>query len=623
MRMLEQDNEGVRSGNGRRRGRAWGLLLRVGLASAACVALAALASSCSLIVSTSGDQCAVIGDCATFPGVRDCVQNVCTAVTPPCSVDADCSKFKNTSCAAGVCAKPTICTMDSECSSLPGTTCKGGICLGNVCTTNAQCTGTFTFCRKDKKKCVSLVNDLCTTVAGTSDTAYKDDNAVIFGSILPTVGPDAPIGILDENAAKLALDEFGKTTNGILGLNGGSNRPLVLVGCNDGMGEDKFDDAAKHLIDDIGVPAILGYAFSGNTIKIATDVAIPAGVLVFSPSATSPSITDLADKDLVWRTSPSDLYQAAAQVLYYPKIEAAARARYNILPGTPIKVAVVNTSDPGGANLADALQAGLSFNGMTAAQQVGTNYLRVNYGDPGKPDLSKVNQVVTFAPNITFIFGYNEGVDPVLKTIEAQWSEPSHRSFFFFSDAGEVPDLWNKIITTEDLRTRIIGTAPGTNTSWAPYATFRTTWFSSKYASSGSPDNNGVAGSYDIMYMLAYAAVAVGSSPMTGTNLVKYGLRNMEPTMMDPHPPQVDVGPPNISSTFTKMAARARIDFQGASGPLDFDIHGDVVADIQVWCVPPNPGSGPFALPAINSGAFYDSTTKSIKGSYVPECKLP
>jgi branched-chain amino acid transport system substrate-binding protein len=41
-------------------------------------------------------------------------------------------------------------------------------------------------------------------------------------------------------------------------------------------------------------------------------VTIPAGVVSISDSATAPSISDLKDNDLVFRTAPSDAYQGAA-----------------------------------------------------------------------------------------------------------------------------------------------------------------------------------------------------------------------------------------------------------------------------------------------------------------------
>lgn len=483
------------------------------------------------------------------------------------------------------------------------------------CSKNADCDGPYPICRKPSGTCASLTTDLCTTVMGTSPDAYKDDDAVVFGSILPTVGPDAALGLAYEGAIALALDDFGMV-GGLPAPGGGASRPIVVVGCNDGPNEDQTDAAAKHLVDDLGVPAIIGYAFSGSTIKIATDVAIPAGVLLFSPSATSDAISNLADSDLVWRTSPPDSLQATAMAKYFPTVEKAARARYGLSASAPLKVAIVHATDPYGVALSSALEAQLVFNGAPALGQLGGAYQSIAYDAASTP--AAIAQAAAFAPQITLLFGFNEVVDPILTGIEAQWQDATHRSFFVLADGGEVTDLWAKAIMTEDLRTRVTGTVPGVTTSYAPFASFRAAWLSSPYAQAGSPDLFGMAGAYDILYMLAYSAVAVGADPLTGQNLVGRGLRNMVPT---PGAPKVLVGPAQITGAFATLAASTPIDFDGASGQLDFDKHGEAASDIQIWCVPP--GSGAPAGEAINSTMYYDAATGSLAGSYASACALP
>ena len=54
-----------------------------------------------------------------------------------------------------------------------------------------------------------------------------------------------------------------------------------------------------------GVIAIMGADCSGVTEPMATNVAVPNGVVMISPSATSPGLTDLNDKGY-FRTAPSD-----------------------------------------------------------------------------------------------------------------------------------------------------------------------------------------------------------------------------------------------------------------------------------------------------------------------------
>ena len=63
--------------------------------------------------------------------------------------------------------------------------------------------------------------------------------------------------------------------------------------------------AAEGLVSD-GVVAIMGADCSGVTGAIATNVAVPKGVVMISPSATSPGLTTLDDKGYFFRTAPSD-----------------------------------------------------------------------------------------------------------------------------------------------------------------------------------------------------------------------------------------------------------------------------------------------------------------------------
>ena len=63
--------------------------------------------------------------------------------------------------------------------------------------------------------------------------------------------------------------------------------------------------AAEGLISQ-GVVAIMGADCSGVTGAVASNVAVPNGIAMISPSATSPGLTELADKGLFFRTAPSD-----------------------------------------------------------------------------------------------------------------------------------------------------------------------------------------------------------------------------------------------------------------------------------------------------------------------------
>jgi len=650
-------SDGVRGG-----GRAWfgrggrsaaGVLLRLGLGAGACVAMAATVSSCSLIVNSSADQCQAVADCAGFPYIRKCTDGVCAAPTAPpaCAADTDCKDYSNAKCSSGACVRSS-CGSNADCGD--GQTCSAGECTGGTggeCQSSMDCTGKGQFYVCRKQKCVSLLSENCTTVHSTKKKdadAYLDDTAVIFGSILPTNGgADAPYGKLVEDSIKLALDDFGKV-DGIPGMAGGTTRPLVLVGCNDGPNEDQTDAAAKHLGEDLGVPAIIGYAFSGNTVQVANDVTIKDQVVLFSPSATSAQITNLNDNDLVWRTSPSDNVQAQALALYYADVEAAVKAKYTMVDPAHIRVAIVNNDDSYGAGLGDTLEAQLMFNGKSATDPTNTGcppagsdgakcYKRVDYGKSNAPDLSKVVDIVNFAPDVIFLFGFNEGVDLIFPGVETQWTVPAdgHRPFWVFSDGGQVASLWATHddpdtpgktlpadITTEDQRVRVSGSVPGVNaSSWPPYGTFLSEFGSSAYSGDGSADTIGPSGAYDILYLLAYSTVMVGSQPLTGPNLVKYGLKQFQ---KGANLTQVQIDRNSILSTFPLLTAGKPINITGKSGPLPFDAHGDITtADIQIWCVPQATSGPDVGTSAISSGRYFDSNSSMMAGMIDVACGLP
>src|SRR5262249_28582063 len=148
-----------------------------------------------------------------------------------------------------------------------------------------------------------------------------------------------------------------------------------------------------------------------------------------------------------------------------------------------------------------------------------------------------------------------------------------------------------------------------------PYSNFRSHWLASKYGLDSmnkprSPDTIGPAGAYDIIYMFAYGVIAVGDEPLTGPNMVKYGLRKMVPGMGIM---KYTIGPTHIQDPFPMLATGQPIDIEGTSGRLDFDkdtmmMHGEARSDIQIWCLPKG-SAGTVADAAIYSGHYYDHLT--------------
>jgi len=108
--------------------------------------------------------------------------------------------------------------------------------------------------------------------------------------------------------------------------------------------------AAEGLVSG-GVVAIMGADCSGVTGAIATNVAVPNGVVMISPSATSPGLTDLKDNGYFFRTAPSDA--RGGQILA------------NITKDRKIKsVAITYTNNDYGKGLADVYAAAVKNHGI-------------------------------------------------------------------------------------------------------------------------------------------------------------------------------------------------------------------------------------------------------------------
>lgn len=101
---------------------------------------------------------------------------------------------------------------------------------------------------------------------------------------------------------------------------------------------------AERMITGDNVAGIVGALCSGATTAVLQNVALPNGMVLFSPSATSPALTQIEDNGLFFRTSPSDARQGVVMA-------------ESILEKGINSVAVTYTNNDYGKGLADAFAA--------------------------------------------------------------------------------------------------------------------------------------------------------------------------------------------------------------------------------------------------------------------------
>jgi branched-chain amino acid transport system substrate-binding protein len=142
---------------------------------------------------------------------------------------------------------------------------------------------------------------------------------------------------------------------------------------------------AERLIAD-GVHGIVGADCSGVTGAVLQNVAIPNGMVMISPSATSPGLTTMEDNGLFFRTSPSDARegQVMAEILQERGVKS---------------IALTYTNNDYGKGLADAIET--SFKGL------GGEVTIVAAHEDGKADYSaEVGALASAGGDILVVAGY-------------------------------------------------------------------------------------------------------------------------------------------------------------------------------------------------------------------------
>ena len=145
---------------------------------------------------------------------------------------------------------------------------------------------------------------LLASTAATLMTGAAFAEDVKVGILLGFTGPLESIMPHMADSAELAFKEISETGKFL----GGSTISSVRADstCVDAAAATA---AAERLITADSVVAIMGADCSGVTGAVLSNVAVPNGVVMISPSATSPGLTSIEDNGLFFRTSPSDARQ--------------------------------------------------------------------------------------------------------------------------------------------------------------------------------------------------------------------------------------------------------------------------------------------------------------------------
>lgn len=356
-----------------------------------------------------------------------------------------------------------------------------------------------------------------------SAAAAKGDGTLKIGTLLPQTGSLAFLGPPEFAGVDLAIKDINDA-GGVLG------KPVEKIDSDSG---DTSTDTASQSVDRLlsnDVDAIVGAASSGVTLSVI-DKVTGDGVLQISPANTSPDLTDYADKDLYWRTAPSDVLQG--RVL-----------GDLILADGSSTVGLLVLQDAYGTGLADNVQKSVEGGGGQVVEKV--------IYDPKAASFStEVGKIKAADPEAIAVIAFDE-TKKIIPEMVKQGIGPKTKKIYFVDgnlanydkdfDKGTLAGVKGTlpgVASTDEFKARLVGVAPGLSEfAYAPE-------------------------SYDAVVLLALAATAAGDDSGEA----------MATTMQD-----VSTGGEKCTSYAECLALLADdkdIDYDGVSGPVEFDEKGD------------------------------------------------
>lgn len=282
--------------------------------------------------------------------------------------------------------------------------------------------------------------------------------------------------------------------------------------------------AAERLITSDNVVAIMGADCSGVTTAIANNVAVPNGVVMISPSATSPALTTIEDNGLFFRTAPSDARQG--EVLANVLMERGTRT-----------VAVTYTNNDYGKGFADAFTA--AYEGMGGTVTISAAH------EDGKGDYAaEVGALASAGGEALVVLGY---VDQGGRGIMQGSIDTAAFDTFYLGD-GMIGDSLLDLPGLSDVT--VVGTVPGAEGENVDN-------FNAMFKAAAGEGSGPYRGeSYDAAALLILAMQKAGSPDraMIAGNIMDIANAPGEP-----------IGPGELGKALELIAAGTDIDYVGAT----------------------------------------------------------
>lgn len=369
----------------------------------------------------------------------------------------------------------------------------------------------------------------------------------------PAMAQEVKLGFLADLTGAIAGFAPGMVDAGNIAIKNVNDQGGILAGqtlvsavadtaCDGGAGAVGGD----RMVNTENVSAIFGAYCSPSVISAATTAAIPGNVAMITPSGSAPAISTLDDNDLVFRNVVPDTVQGVKMA--------------DLLLSKGVKtLGVTYVNGDYGKGLADAFVAAYEAGGGKVAANVAH--------EDGKSDYRpEIGQIEAEGVDTLVILGYeNAGGGVILN----QAVEAGTFKLYVGGDgmAGEA------LIANRDpagLEGMILTrAAPAGGPAYDALAALLN-------GTGVAADGVYVSNSYDSVFLLA---LALEKSGQTGREGVSAALREVA------NAPGEVILPGEWAKAKALIAAGTDINYQGASGDIEFDAAGDVAGAIEYFTI--------------------------------------
>ena len=377
---------------------------------------------------------------------------------------------------------------------------------------------------------------------------------VSIGVLYAETGDLGIYGKPETDAMKLAVKEVNE--NG--GVLGGKRLNLIIKDTE--TSEVTAVEKAHELVNLHKVPVIIGTSGSGPCMAII-DYTTSNDVLLISPAVTSPEFTTYPDNDLFFRTCPSD------------ELQGIAMARLAVKQGYKTASTLVIWNSYGIGFEESFTKAFKAHRGKVLES--------VKYDPKATTFDSVVEKAVVGNPDVVVLCAYPKTGSAILKTA---YEKGYMENIDWLLSEGLMDDTLAEMVGKDKAGNYIVaglkGTAPDLRVVGPAYEAFKQN-YTAEY---GREPAEGYCpfcpNSYDAVAVVALAIENLEAGDASSGTAIRDSLKEVA------RPPGTKVA--DIGEALRLIREGWNIDYQGASGGLNFDANGDVTGSYCEWSIADN-----------------------------------